>query len=142
MEPLSAIAITALAFISITAAETAFAKFTESALEKANELRGKIWHKLQGNTQAAKALEAAKNGSEADLEAVADYLKIAMREDPEFKKEIEELAQEIEAGKLEEKSTMTQINRDQSTGFQNKVEGGTAYIAKEIHIHGSVPSGD
>ena len=142
MEPLSALAITTLAFISIKASETVIEKFTEVALDKANELREKIWHKLKGNSAAEKALQAAKNGSEEDLEAVADYLKIAMREDPEFRQEIEELAKEVEAGKIEDQSTMTQINRDQSTGFQNQVEGGTAYIAKEIHIHGSVPQGD
>lgn len=141
MEPLSAIAITTLAFISVKASETVIEKFTEAALDKANKLREKIWNKLEGRPKAEKALQAAKNGSQEDLEAVADYLKIAMREDPEFRKEIEELAKEVEAGKIEDKSTMTQINRDQSKGFQTKVEGGTAYI-REIHIQGSAPQSD
>ncbi len=141
MEPLSAIAITTLAFISVKASETVIEKFTEAALDKANKLREKIWNKLEGRPEAEKALQAAKNGSQEDLEAVADYLKIAMREDPEFRKEIEELAKEVEAGKIEDKSAMTQINRDQSKGFQTKVEGGTAYIG-EIHIQGSAPQSD
>ena len=141
MEPLSALAITTLAFISVKASETVIEKFTEAALDKANKLREKIWNKLKGRPEAEKALQAAKNGSQEDLEAVADYLKIAMREDPEFRKEIEELAKEVEAGKIEDKSTMTQINRDQSKGFQTKVEGGTAYIG-EIHIQGSAPQSD
>ena len=127
MEPLSALTITTLAFISIKASETLIEKFTEAALTKANKLREKIWNKLKGHSEAEKALQAAEKGSEEDLEIVADYLKIAMREDPEFAKEIEALAEEIEA-LAEDKSIMTQINRDQSTGFQNEIKGGENYI--------------
>ncbi|ELS04509.1 hypothetical protein Xen7305DRAFT_00042430 [Xenococcus sp. PCC 7305] len=129
MEPLSSLAITTLAFISLKASETVIEKFTETALTKANELREKIWHKLQGNSAAKKALQAAQDGSETDLEAVADYLKIAMREDPEFAEEIKVLAEEIEAEKIEDQSVWKMIIRDQGTGSQieNRNTGGENY---------------
>ncbi len=129
MEPLSALTITTLAFISIKASETIIEKFTEAALTKANKLRDKIWNKLRNKPEGLKALEAAaEKDSPENLEAVADYLKIAMREDAEFRKEIEELAKEVEAGKKENPNTLTQINQDQSTGFQNEIKGGENYI--------------
>jgi hypothetical protein len=45
----------------------------------------------------------------------------------------EAIAQEINAGKLLDQSSMTQNNYDNARGWQTKVDGGTAYIG-EIHI--------
>ena len=138
MEPLSALAITTLAFISIKASETIIEKFTEATLNKAQELPKKIWNKLKNQPGALKALEAAKeNNSTENLEAVADYLKIAMREDTEFKKEIEELAKEVEAGKKEKPNTLTQINRDNSTGYQTQVNQPQSSFVGGTHHHHS-----
>jgi hypothetical protein len=36
---------------------------------------------------------------------------------------------------IDDNSSMVQNNRDNATGWQTKVAGGTAYIG-EIHIHG------
>ena len=135
MEPLSALTITTLAFISIKASETLIEKFTEAALTKANKLREEIWKKLKGNSEAEKALQAAEKGSEEDLEIVADYLKIAMREDLEFRKKIVTLAKEIEAGRRENKNINTQINRDYARGTQNIVSGGRTIIAENVTIN-------
>ena len=95
MEPLSALAIATLAFIGTKAAETAVGKLTEAAMEKVNQLRRKITDKLSSNPSAEVALLAAQEGSEADLEAVSEYLQAAMDEDPQFAQEVSALATEI-----------------------------------------------
>ncbi len=136
MEPLSALAIATLVFVSTKVSETVVEKFTSAALNKANQLREKIWSKLKHKPEALQALEAAKeNNSEENLEAVADYLKIAMREDPGFKKEIEEIAKEIEAGKKDKPSTFTQTTRDSSTGYQTQVNAQTSFVGGTHHHH-------
>ena len=134
MEPLT---IVALAFIGTKAAETIVGKVTEVGLEKANHLREKIWQKLQGNSNAEVALQAAQGDSKPDLEAVADYLKIAMREDAEFAKEIQALAQEVEEEK-EKGSGMTQHNYgDHATNYQTDVKANTSFVGGTHHHHQS-----
>ena len=142
MEPttLTATAIATLAFQKFleTGAGELAKQFTTAARAKMDELRQMIWDKLRGNSKAENALTKAEQGSSTDLEQVADYLKVVMNEEPEFAQEIQALAQEIHAGKLQDNSSMTQINRDHARGWQTKVEGGTAYIG-EIHIQDHSP---
>ncbi|MBE9115165.1 hypothetical protein IQ249_04555 [Lusitaniella coriacea LEGE 07157] len=141
MEPLSAYAIATLAFISGNAASTVVGKLTETALEKANELRKKIWDKLRGKEEAEKALKAVEEGAEAELETVADYLKIAMREDPNFAAEIQALAKEIE-GKIDDNSPIMMIIRDNAQGIltNDTNYGGTHHKANTINnIYGTPP---
>ncbi|MFN6526798.1 hypothetical protein [Nostoc sp. ChiSLP03a] len=66
-------------------------------------------------------------------------MQIILHEQPEFAKEVEILAREIEAGKIVDKSNMTQINQDNAKGWQTKVEGGTVYQG-EINIHHAPPN--
>lgn len=134
MEP---IAIATLAFIGTKVAETLVEKFTEVALPKANNLRQKLWDKLRGNGNAEIALQGAENGSQADLEAVADYLKIAMREDPQFAEEVNQLAQEIEEERKDKQTSITQIIRDNAKGYQNNSNnyGGTTNNINEQTIN-------
>ena len=104
-------------------------KFTEAVLPKANTLRKKIWDNLKGNPNAEIALQAAENGSQADLEAVADYLKIEMRENPEFGAEVQKLAEEIKQEEIPQQAKNTQNNYDNSTGYQTIIEkGGKAFV--------------
>jgi len=133
MEPLTAGVIATLAFTK--AFEKTIEKFTEAALAKMDMLRKKIWQKLQGNPNAEKALTAVEQGNKAELDKVAVYLQYVMLEDKEFSAEVQALAQEINAGKLQDNSHMTQYNSDSARGWQTKVEGGTAYIG-ENHFHG------
>lgn len=137
MEPITAGAIATLAFTK--AFEKTIEKFTEAALGKMDELRKKIWGKLRGNPKAETALVAAENGSKPDVDRVAAYLQIILHEEPEFAKEVETLAREIEAGKIVDKSNMTQINQDNAKGWQTKVEGGTVYQG-DINIHHAPPN--
>lgn len=133
MEPLTAGAIATLAFTK--AFEKTIEKFTEAALVKMDALRKKIWEKLQGNPNAEQALTAVEGGNKAELEKVAGYLERAMDEDEQFDAEVKALAQEINAGKLQDNSHMTQYNSENARGWQTKVEGGTAYVG-EINFHG------
>ncbi|MFO0209652.1 MAG: hypothetical protein ACK53E_02460, partial [Pseudanabaena sp.] len=59
--------------------------------------------------------------------------------DPEFANELKLLAQTIQAGKIQDNSSMTMNVSDNARGWQTKVEGGTAYIG-EIHQHGQTPN--
>lgn len=136
MEPISltAGAIATLAFTKFF--ETSVEKFTEKAIAKMDVLRKKIWDKLRGNIKAETTLTAAEKGSKSDLDKVADYLKIVMNEEPEFGKEVQALAHEIRIGKIQDNSSMTQNNHDNSTGYQIKNDGGTNF-AGGTHYHGS-----
>lgn len=120
MEPLTAGVIATLAFTK--AFEKTIEKFTEAALAKMDELRKKVLNRLRGDQRAEAALTAVEQGNKSELQRVAIYLEDAMREDPQFANEVQLLAQEINAGKLQDSSSMTQNNYDSSTGYQTKVE--------------------
>jgi hypothetical protein len=109
-------------------------KFTEAAIAKMSELRQKIWDRLRGKHEMAEeALNRASTGDKQAIDTVATLLGVEML-DPKFATEIQAIAQEINAGKLQDNSSMVQNNYDHAVGFQNKVEGGTAYIG--IHNYG------
>lgn len=134
MELLTASAIATLAFTKIF--EKTIEKFTEAALTKMDELRKKIWEKLRGDSRAETALAAVEQGNKAELKRVEIYLEDAMRFDPQFADEVQLLAQEINAGKLQDSSSMTQNNYDSSTGYQTRVEtqSGTTNVGG-THTH-------
>ncbi len=110
-------------------------KFTETALTKMDELRQKIWDKLRGNPRAEKALQEIEKGSKDHLNKLAVYLEDEMKDNPDFAAQISTLAQEIKAGKIQVNSQNIQQNYDNSTGFQNDIDGGENYIAHTINIH-------
>lgn len=140
MEPISTLTASAIAslafqeFIKSGAGELA-KKFTAKAIARMNDLRELIWQKLQGNPDAVAAIEQAKSGSEEVLSELATDLKRAMDKDPEFASQVQAIAQEIYAGKLQDNSSMVQNNSGSARGWQTKVEGGTAYIG-EIRQYG------
>ncbi|MGB5971015.1 MAG: hypothetical protein WBG70_22060 [Spirulinaceae cyanobacterium] len=134
---LSAAAIAALAFTKML--EKTVEKFTEGALSKMDELRQKIWQKLRGNPKAEKALTAVEEGNKEEIQRLAVYLQDAMEDDPQFASEVQVMAQEINAGKLQDNSIMNQNNYDNSTGYQTKNEGGTNFVGGN-HYHGNPPS--
>jgi CHAT domain-containing protein len=139
-DPVTAITASALAtlafqkFIESGAGELA-KKFTGTAISKMDELRQKIWDKLRGKSpRVDEALVQAERGDHAALATIARHLDVVMDENPDFAREVQAIAQEINAGKLLDQSSMTQHNYDQARGWQTKVEGGTAYIG-EVHVH-------
>ncbi len=92
----------------------AVGKVTEMAVEK---LRDAIRSKFKDSTPATAAITSVEEGSTSDLSEAANYLNAFMTLEPEFKKEIIRLAQEIKQDKQENKATMHQENHDNSTGF-------------------------
>ncbi len=139
-DPVTALMASAIAslafqeFIKSGAGELA-KKFTAEAIARMNDLRELIWQKLQGNPDAVSAIEQAKNGSEEILSELVTDLKRAMDKDPEFASQVQAIAQEIHAGKIQDNSSMVQNNSGNARGWQTKVEGGTAYIG-EINQYG------
>jgi hypothetical protein len=87
------------------------------------------------------ALTQVERGDRAALATIARNLDVVMDEHPDFAREVQAIAQEINAGKLLDQSSMTQHNYDQARGWQTKVEGGTAYVG-EVHIHEKSPKTD
>jgi hypothetical protein len=148
-DPATALTVSVIAELAFkkfleTAAGEAAKRFTETALSKMDDLRKKIVGRLQGIPAAQSAIEKleSKAGTSADIETVADYLKIVMREDPQFGDELKVLAQEIHAGKLQDNSQMTQNIYDSGMGVMGKAEqGGTLYQAQTMNF-GSTPPQD
>lgn len=144
-DPATALTVTVIADLAFrkfleTAAGEAAKKFTETALSKMDELRQKIVGRLKGIPAAQTAIAniEGKAGTSADVETIADYLKIVMREDPQFGDELKVMAQEIKAGKLQDNNKMEQNNHDNSTGYQTKIEGGQGFVGG-THYHGTPP---
>lgn len=135
---LTASAIASLAFqefIKSGAGELA-KKFTAEAIAKMEDLRKLLCSRLRGkHAVAEEALQKAETGDKAAIETVGTLLGVEML-DPTFAAEVQAIAQEINAGKLVDHSSMTQNNYDSAKGWQTKVEGGTAYIG-EIHQYGA-----
>lgn len=111
-------------------------KFTEAALQKMDELRNKIWEKLRGKKNAETAITSIETGSgeniSQELNRLAVYLQDVMDEEPEFATELQVMAREINAGKLQDNSQMEMnIYGENNTGYQSKNEvtnqGGTNY---------------
>jgi hypothetical protein len=140
MEPISTLTASAIAslafqeFIKSGAGELA-KRFAPEAITRMNDLRELIWQRLKGNPDAAAAIEQAKNGSEEEVSDVVTYLKAEMKKDPDFASQVQAIAQEIHAGKIQDNSSMIQNNSGNAKGWQTKVEGGTAYIG-EIRQYG------
>jgi hypothetical protein len=133
---LTAKVIATLAFTK--ALEKMVENFTEDALAKMDELRQKIWDKLRGNPRAENAFTAVEQGNKEELQRLAVYLQDAMEDDPQFANEVLALAQEINAGKLQDNSSMNQYNYDSSTGYQTKNLGGQNFVGG-THYHGNPP---
>ncbi|NES25863.1 MAG: hypothetical protein F6K41_44995 [Symploca sp. SIO3E6] len=133
---LSAKAIATLAFTK--AFEKTVEKLTETAGDKIDQLRKKmrqtIWLKLRSHfNKVEPVLNGATQGKKADLEKVTDYLRVVMDEDSEFTAEVQALAQQIHAVKVQsDNSSMNQNNYDNGHASQIRVENrGTI---GELHI--------
>lgn len=133
MEPITTTVIVTLAFTKFL--ETTVEKFTETGLQKIDELRQKIWAKLKGNAKAEEALKALEEGKKDKLKFVEVYLSNGMDDDENFAADVNKLANEIQSLKIQDNSSMTQNNYDNSTGYQTKIDGGTAFVGGN-HYHG------
>jgi hypothetical protein len=139
-DPITALTVSTIAslafqeFVKSGAGELA-KKFTGEAIAKMGQLRELILNRLTGKHSAIdEAIEKAKAGEKEGIENVAAFLNSELLIDKEFAGQVQAIAQEINAGKLLDQSSMTQNNYDNARGWQTKVDGGTAYIG-EIHIN-------
>lgn len=74
------------------------------------------------------------------IDTVTKNLAMFLDNEIEPEKELKLLAETIQAGKIQDNSTMTQNNFGNARGWQIKAEGGMAYIG-EIHIQqGQTPN--
>jgi len=143
MEPVTTLTAAVIAdlafrkFIESGAGELA-KKFTEGAIVKMDALRQKIWDKMRGKPTAELAITSVEQGSKAELDRLVAYIQVAMDDDPHFADELQVMAQQINAGKIQDNSSMTQNNYDSSTGYQTKIEGGTGFVGG-THYHGEKP---
>ena len=141
MEPVTTLTAAAIAdlafrkFIESGAGELA-KKFTEGAIVKMDALRQKIWDKMRGKPSAEAAITSIEQGSTAELDRLVAYIQVAMDDDPQFADDIRLMAQQINAGKIQDNSSMTQNNSGDAKGWQTKVEGGTNYIGEVRVYHG------
>ena len=122
-------------FVFKKVAETLTAKAIEAVLPKINQLRQKIWDKLRGNPQANVEITKAEQGVETDLELIADYLKVAMRQDPQFAKEVQDLANEINQALEDEGQGKNVMNVYGGKAYQQNQNQGEIYNADTITIH-------
>jgi hypothetical protein len=104
-------------------------KFTGEAIAKMGQLRELILNRLTGKHSAIdEAIEKAKAGEKEGIENVAAFLNSELLIDKEFAGQVQAIAQEINAGKLLDQSSMVQNNYDSATGYQIKNDGGENYI--------------
>ena len=80
-----------------------------------------------------------EQGSKAELDRLVAYIQVAMDDDPQFADEVRLMAQEINAGKIQDYSSMSMNVYDNAKGWQTKVEGGTAYIGDIQIYQGDLP---
>ncbi|MBW4520822.1 MAG: hypothetical protein KME16_14110 [Scytolyngbya sp. HA4215-MV1] len=116
-------------------------KYTMEAIAKMESLLKRIWTKLRGKPRIEEvkaSIEQTHKITPEQINQIAAYLQVAMDDDPQFADEIRLMAQQINAGKIQDNSSMVQNNSGNAKGWQTKVEGGTAFIG-ENHIHGKSP---
>jgi anthranilate/para-aminobenzoate synthase component I len=117
-------------------------KFTTEAIAAMDSLRKKLWDRLRGKSEKLdQALAQAEQGDKKALETIAKNLDVVMDDDQTFATEIKTLAQQIQAGKIQDNSNMTQnVSGDHNTNIQAKAEqGGTNYNAQNINVYHGKP---
>lgn len=117
-------------------------KYTMEAISKMESLLKRIWTKLRGKPRIEEvkaSLEQTHKIAPEQINQIAAYLQVAMDDDPQFADEIRLMAQQINAGKIQDNSSMVQnISGNDNEVWQTKVEGGTAFIGKN-YIQGKSP---
>ncbi len=138
---LSAGAIATLAFqkfIEAGAGELA-KKYTTDAIAQMETLLKRIWTKLGGKPRIEEVKASLEKTHKIKLEQInqiAAYLQVAIDDDPQFASELQILAHEINAGKLQDNSNMVQtVTGDNNMNVQAKAEqGGKQWIAEKQYF--------
>jgi len=111
-------------------------KFTIDAITKIESLLKRIWTKLRGKPRIEEvkaSIEKTHKITPEQINQIAAYLQVAMDDDPQFASELQALAQEINAGKLQDNSNMVQnVTGNNNMNVQAKAEqGGKQWIAEK-----------
>jgi len=114
-------------------------KYTMEAIAKMESLLKRIWTKLRGKARVEEvkaSVEKTQKIAPEQINQIAAYLQVAMDEDPQFASELQVLAQEINAGKLQDNSNMVQnVTGDNNMNVQAKAEqGGRQWIAEKQYF--------
>ncbi|HBL11530.1 MAG TPA: hypothetical protein DD379_09010 [Cyanobacteria bacterium UBA11162] len=128
-------------FIESGAGELA-KKFTTEAIAKMESLLKRIWTKLRGKPRVEEvkaSIEKTHKITPEQINQIAAYLQVAMDDDPQFADEIRLMAQQINAGKLQDNSNMVQnVTGDNNMNVQAKAEqGGKQWIAEKQYFGAS-----
>ena len=106
-------------------------RFTAEALAKIPILWEKIKTRLMGRSaKVNEAIAKVEGGDSKAVETLTKHLDVILDEDPDFAKELKVLAQTIQAGKIQDNSSMIQNNADNAKGWQTKVEGGNPHFSQ------------
>jgi hypothetical protein len=70
-------------------------KVTEGMTNKIQQLAQAVLSRLKGNAEAIKVLQAAEQGSVEDTQKLTNYLDALWEKNPEFSKQVQQLAKEI-----------------------------------------------
>ncbi|MGD1856663.1 MAG: hypothetical protein ACFB2W_20690 [Leptolyngbyaceae cyanobacterium] len=134
IDPVSSILTLAFTKSLETGASELTKQFTNTAIAKISNLRKIIWQKLSHNSRATTAMEKLDQGKTEDWNRLLIYLKDAMEDDPSFATQLQNLALEINEGKLEGSARQEQTNYS-GTNFQNSdFQSEKLYQANEINI--------
>jgi hypothetical protein len=104
-----------------------------------------LWKTIKGRFQGKKpnaetTIAQIESGNKVEIDKLAKYLDAEMLDDDEFAAQLREMAQEIEAGKIEDNRAMQQtVIGDHNTNIQAQAQdGGTNYNANTINF-GTLP---
>ena len=140
---MEAIAIAKLIYdlIPAKAKETVTERFTNAAIDKANQLWSLLREKLGKKPNSENLLQAVETGDDSKISRLEVYVEDLMVENPELATQIEKLVDEIQQGRIVDKSTNTQIINDNGKGYQNNSTNydGTTNNINEQHNYYTQP---
>lgn len=112
-------------------------KAVELLPEKVKQLGQLVWAKcLRGKPGTEETLQQAASGSVEAQQKLTAYLHQVLESDLALKQEAQKLAEEIHLEINNDFGQMTQINRDQSTGYMTKTGAdNTNYFGGTHHHH-------
>ncbi len=113
-------------------------RYTKPAIDKIEELWKVILEKFNGNTRAEKALKEMEEGKDnpETRESLTVYLKDEMKEYEEFATKIRTLAEEINAGKIQDNRKIEQnqyVDNNSKANYINANQAQADTIAAEVH---------
>jgi hypothetical protein len=125
-------------FVEAGAGELA-KQFTQDAIQKMDGLRKLVWSKLIHRDPdlrpTAQTIEQSHKITPEQLEEITAHLQIAMKKEPQFAQQVQTIAYEITLMRIEDNSSMNQINYG-GTNYQVKTAVDNTNFFGGTHNHG------